>query len=70
MTTIFGTRCAAALYDVGFTFDAVVQSLVTQLGLTDQEATSAALDVQAGSPGRRGWVESHAAAPPTADRFA
>jgi len=42
MATIFGTQCARALYEVGVPFDAAVNSLVDQLGLTREEAVTAA----------------------------
>jgi hypothetical protein len=46
MATVLGSNCGVALFAVNLPFAAVVQALTTELGLTCEEATRAALDAQ------------------------
>jgi hypothetical protein len=43
MTTIMGTSSAAALVAVHLRFDAIVEALMREIGLTRAEATAAAV---------------------------
>lgn len=46
MATVPGSNCGVALFAVRLPFATVVQALITELGLTCEEATSAAVDAQ------------------------